>query len=68
MPRQPRFDKPGALHHVIGMGIEGIEIFGSKKDCEKRMGYSGANVAQFISITTSGVNRLAASDAWIAND
>ena len=29
----------------------------------KRMGYSGADVARFLGITTSGVNRLAASDA-----
>ena len=32
MPRQPRLDTPGALHHVIGRGIDGIEIFGDKKD------------------------------------
>ena len=28
MPRQPRLDTPGALHHVIGQGIDGIELFG----------------------------------------
>ena len=28
----------------------------------KKMGYSGAGVARFLGITTSGVNRLAASD------
>ena len=28
----------------------------------KKMGYSGADVARFLGITTSGVNRLAASD------
>ncbi len=38
MPRQPRLDTPGALHHVIGRGIDGIEIFGSKKDCEDFIG------------------------------
>ncbi len=32
MPRQPRVDTPGALHHVIGRGIDGIDIFGNKKD------------------------------------
>jgi hypothetical protein len=83
MPRQPRLDTPGALHHVMGRGIDGITIFGSRKDCEdflgrlqdvvrcrkivcqiaiKKMGYSGAHVARFLCITTSGVNRLAASD------
>jgi putative transposase len=33
MPRQPRLDTPGALHHVIGRGIDGIDIFSDKKDC-----------------------------------
>ena len=32
MPRQPRLDTPGALHHVIGRGIDGIEIFGDTED------------------------------------
>ena len=32
MPRQPRLDTPGALHHVMGRGIDGIEIFGTRKD------------------------------------
>ena len=32
MPRQPRLDTPGALHHVMGRGIDGIEIFGDQKD------------------------------------
>jgi putative transposase len=34
MPRQPRLDTPGALHHIMGRGIDGKEIFGHKKDCE----------------------------------
>ena len=34
MPRQPRLDTPGALHHVMGRGIDGIKIFRSKNDCE----------------------------------
>jgi REP-associated tyrosine transposase len=33
MPRQPRLDTPGALHHVMGRGIDGLEIFGDRKDC-----------------------------------
>lgn len=32
MPRQPRLDTPGALHHVMGRGIDGIEIFGDLED------------------------------------
>ena len=32
MPRQPRLDFPGALHHVMARGIEGKHIFESKED------------------------------------
>ncbi len=32
MPRQPRLDAPGALHHLIGRGIEGTRIFRNVKD------------------------------------
>ena len=38
MPRQPRLDTPGSLHHVMGRGIDGLEIFNSKKDCEDFLG------------------------------
>jgi REP element-mobilizing transposase RayT len=32
MPRQPRLDAPGTLHHVIGRGLEGIAIFQTDVD------------------------------------
>ena len=32
MPRQPRLDAPGALHHVIGRGIERTTIFRGDRD------------------------------------
>ena len=32
MPRQPRLDTPGALHHIISRGIEGTEIFRKEED------------------------------------
>ena len=32
MPRQPRLDAPGTLHHVIGRGIERNKIFRSPED------------------------------------
>jgi len=38
MPRQPRLDTPGALHHVMGRGIDGLKIFGGKKDREDFLG------------------------------
>jgi REP element-mobilizing transposase RayT len=34
MPRQPRLDAPGTLHHVMGRGIEAGKIFRTKKDRE----------------------------------
>ncbi|UCG14719.1 MAG: transposase [Deltaproteobacteria bacterium] len=32
MPRQPRLDAPGALHHVMGRGIERTKIFRNRID------------------------------------
>jgi len=37
MPRQPRLDAPGLLHHVMARGIEGREIF---KDDQDRCSFS----------------------------
>ena len=34
MPRQPRLDAPGALHHVMGRGIERTTIFRTDQDRE----------------------------------
>lgn len=34
MPRQPRLDAPGTLHHVIGRGIERTKIFRAREDRE----------------------------------
>lgn len=33
MPRQSRIDFPGALHHIIGRGIERRTIFADDQDC-----------------------------------
>jgi len=38
MARQARLDAPGALHHVMGRGIEGIKIFRNKTDREDFLG------------------------------
>ena len=38
MPRQPRLDAPGTLHHVMGRGIETSKIFRTKKDREDCLG------------------------------
>lgn len=38
MPRQARLDAPGALHHVMGRGIEGLKIFRNKTDREDFLG------------------------------
>jgi putative transposase len=34
MPRQPRLDAPGALHHIMGRGIEQTKIFRMDQDRE----------------------------------
>jgi putative transposase len=34
MPRQARLDVPGALHHVMGRGIEGRALFSGREDRE----------------------------------
>lgn len=34
MPRQPRMDAPGTLHHIMGRGIERTNIFRNKNDRE----------------------------------
>jgi putative transposase len=34
MPRQPRLDAPGALHHVMGRGIDGRKLFRNREDRE----------------------------------
>ncbi len=34
MPRKPRMDAPGTLHHIMGRGIERTKIFRNKKDRE----------------------------------
>jgi putative transposase len=41
MARQARLDAPGALHHVMGRGIEGIKIFRNKTDREDFLGRLG---------------------------
>ena len=34
MPRQPRLDAPGALHHIMGRGIDRGKIFKNREDRE----------------------------------
>jgi putative transposase len=34
LPRQPRLDAPGTLHHLMGRGIEASKLFRTKKDRE----------------------------------
>ena len=41
MPRKSRIDTPGALHHIIGRGINRQEIFTDKKDYYAFMGRLG---------------------------
>ncbi len=69
---------PGALHHVMGRGIENLKESKGYQWCahsaivgrvkrewqDTDMGYSGADVAHFLGINTSAVNRLAVSDEF----
>ena len=41
MPRQPRLDIPGVLHHVIARGIDRTEIFRDERDRERFVGRLG---------------------------
>ncbi len=45
MPRGPRLDAPGTLHHVIVRGIERRKIVDNDKDREN-LGISASGVAQ----------------------
>lgn len=42
MPRKARIDAPGAVHHVIGRGINRQEIFSDKKDYKRFLESFGA--------------------------
>lgn len=45
MPRGPRLDAPGALHHVMARGIEGARIFRSDTDREEFLRRLGEQAA-----------------------
>ena len=72
MPRQPRLDAPGAVRQVMGRGIERTQIFTTDGDRRSggcavtsrcgEWGIRGRAVMRFLGVTTSAVNRLAASD------
>ena len=52
MPRQPRLDDPGTLHHVMGRGIEASKIFrtpgvGSGRLLESEEGFVGPQWASW---------------------
>ena len=46
MPRQPRIDGSGALHHVICRGIEGRDIFSDDRDRDDFVSRLGAILAE----------------------
>jgi len=51
MPRQPRLDAPGALHHIMGRGIEGTRIFRTDQ-------YRGKTWGLNIDLKSEKVTRL----------
>jgi putative transposase len=50
MPRQAKLDTPGALHHVMGRGIEGCPIFRTDFDRADFLGrrIRACNIAQSV--------------------
>lgn len=72
MPRQPRLDAPGTLHHIMGRGIERTKVVRSKRVSRVRrlfcqlavgkMGYPAAEVARLLGVTTSAVARATNSE------
>ena len=76
MPRQPRLDAPGTLHHVMGLGIETSKIqgyfAGKRREAVRRykafvasvgeLGYPAAVEARFLGVTTSAVVRAARAE------
>ena len=71
MPRQPRLDAPGTLHHVMSRGIDRAKIFRKEEEEDFQgtavvlsagaeiEGYPEARVASFFGVTTSTVIRVA---------
>ena len=66
MPRQPRLDAPGTLHHVMGLGIETSKIqgyfAGKRREAVRRYKAFVAAVARFLGVTTSAVVRAARAE------
>jgi len=65
MPRKPRLDAPGVLHHVMGRGIEGTDIFRDntdRNDFLKRLAAQCDNGRLILGVTSSAVNRIANSE------
>jgi hypothetical protein len=56
MPRQPRLDTPSALHHLMARGIDGLKIFGGKKDCEDFLGRLKDFCDKAARVYTPGLN------------
>jgi len=46
MPRKSRIDAPGALHHVIGRGINRNKIFSDKTDYKEFLSRLGNIVSE----------------------
>ncbi|HAM33245.1 MAG TPA: hypothetical protein DDX05_06015 [Deltaproteobacteria bacterium] len=47
MPRGPRIDYPGAIHHVYARGIERRDIFFDDQDRDSFLGRVGANLSRW---------------------
>ena len=72
MPRGPRLDAPGSLHHIMVRGIERRKIFESdrdKEDClarsifcylsSRQLGWTGRQLSEELHITPAAVHYAA---------
>ena len=65
MPRGPRLDAPGTLHHVMVRGIERRRIFESDRDREdfrnrlmlkRRVGLTGRQLSEALRMSPGGIH------------
>ena len=62
MPRQPRLDIPGALHHIMVRGINKTDIFMDDQDRVSFLQRLGGNIKYGTELT--GVGLIRSPDGW----
>jgi hypothetical protein len=65
MPRQPRLDIPGLLHHVMARGIEGRDIFRLNRERDESAGAVVALISRGHEAYESADERILDSDEFV---